>query len=156
MSNKRLNAGLLSPQDMIDIKSHINAIEQIIKNKIISMDSDERRKHGSVNETNKLFINKIEDVLQNYPDYIPPRFDVQIFQSEKIQRELLEQQIDANAIVSYQLESAKIAYDFNNYKSALAVYAFLQFMSEQYNDSTATQLVLDLKEFFPRTKQEEA
>ena len=155
MSNNRLNAGALTAQDLSDIKSHLDAIELIVKNKIIDLSVDDRRKYGSVNETNKLFINKIENVIENYPDMLPPRFDIRQFRADKEQRELLEQQIDAMNIVSYQLQSTKIANDFNNYKAALSVYAYLQFISEQYNDSTAAQLVLDLKEFFPRSRNEE-
>ncbi len=154
MSINRLDAGGLTPQNLLDIKTHINAIEQIIRGRIIDLDPEERRKHGSVNEINKLFINKVEDVLTNYPDFTPPRFDMLLFKAEKEQREILEQEIDAVAIVSYQLISAKIAYDFNNYKAALSVYAYMQFLAEQFNDSTAAQIVADLKEFFPRSKPE--
>ena len=155
MSIPRLEGSLLPLQDIQGITQRVIDIRNIADGKIISLTPDDRRKYGSVNETNKLFINKIVDLMNLYPQFVPPTFDRLKFDSDYNFRTELERITDQMQVLSTLLESGKIAYDYNNYKASLAIYGYIQYLGNMCNDALARSAAEELATFFSRTRTEE-
>ncbi len=152
MANPRLEAGDLTVQDLQQLEQLLATIDGLVTNRTINLNNEERRKYGSVNETNKLIINKVADMIDTYPALIPPRLDVAQFKHDQEMRLTLERRIDKMQTLTYLLECAKIAYDYNNYHDALKFYNYVNFIADNENDSTALQVQEELKSFFTKTK----
>ena len=155
MSIPRLEGSSLSLQDVQRLTQSVTGIRTAADGKIISLSPDERRKYGSVNEANKLFINKIAEYIAQYPQFVPPTLDPIKFTDDYNYRIEFERIVDQIQAVATMLENAKIAYDYNNYKAALAVYSFIQFLASSCNDALARSAAEELAAFFTRTRTEE-
>lgn len=140
----------LSAEDKIQIDTLINQLENLLQGKLSAMTENERLVYGSVNEQNKLLINKVHDYQQQHPTMSAPEVDWEEFETDYQSRTFLETRLTTLRSIAYRMESTKILHDYDNYQDALIDYGYAQY-KKGAGESGYTEKVAELKQFFPRT-----
>ena len=104
----------------------------------------------SVNEQNKLLVNKVRDYQQSSPAMSSPDVDWTEFESDFQARAFLESRAARLSSLAYQMQSTKILHDNDNYQDALNDYAYAQY-KKGANEPGFTEKVAEIKQFFPRS-----
>lgn len=140
----------LQAEEVTKIDASIDALEQALADKKRNLTPEERQRFGSINETNKLFVNKVYDYCKAQPGYCSPDVDWAEFAADYNDRAILETRINRLRSILEMMENAKILHDYDNFQNALVDYSFTQYKK----DTTAGGFVTkynELKQFFPRT-----
>lgn len=132
------------------IANNLTALEAIINPKLKNLTPDERKKYGSVNEQNKLIVNKTKDYRNSQPNLSSPDVDWVEFQNDYDSREFIQSTITRLQTILDGLDNNKILHDFDNYQAALTDYGY-----SQYKAGTKTAgyeaKVNEIAQFFNRT-----
>lgn len=150
MPLKDLIQNLLTAADITEITKALDAIEIAIKNKMVNLTPEERQKYGSINEQNKLLVNKINDYHSSHPQYDSPKVDWTEFAADFAIRPVLEKLISRMRSIAEQLDDTKILHDNDNYQQALAQYGYVSYLADQ-NEPGITTVKEDLAQFFNRS-----
>ena len=75
MPINNLNNAHLTEAQMNEIKTALSTLETALSALNVTLTPEERRTYGSVNEQNKLLINKVWDYRQNSPNLSQPDLD---------------------------------------------------------------------------------
>jgi hypothetical protein len=140
----------LSASEMQALDSLITQVEAIILPKSVGLTPQQRQELGSINEKNKLFVNKVADFMENHPQHNTQDIDIIQFKEDLNSREFLETRISRLQNLVDMMTNSKILHDHDNYQDALGYYDYLQFRSKR-GIAGVSQLVAELKQFFPRT-----
>ena len=124
---KNLIENQMSAAEMTAIDDLITQLEAALKGKLSALTEAERVKFGSINEQNKLLVNKVLDYQKNSPALSSPDVDWAEFQSDFEARAFLESRSDRLKSLVYQMQSTKILHDNDNYQDALSDYAYSQY-----------------------------
>lgn len=143
------------PADVTAIDAAIDDLENAVKDKIRNLGPDERRTYGSVNETNKLFVNKVRDYRLAQPVLSSPDVNWDEFIADHEDRRLLETRINRIHSILEGLQNAKILHDYDNFQNSLVDYAYTQYKKDTEAGGYLTKFN-ELKQFFPRTSSASA
>lgn len=144
--------------DRTAIQDLITDLEAQFAGKTVSLSESERSRYGSVNEQNKLVINKARDYRQSQSTLSSPDVDWTEFEADFQARAFLESAINRLKALLYALEGTKIMHDYDNFQDALQDYAYSQYKKSTGADGYAAK-VEDFKQFFvksPKPKPPEA
>lgn len=140
----------LTQADRDEIDSHIAQIEAILSGKLEALTEKERSKYASINEHNKLLVNKVRDYRQHSPDISSPDVDWDEFEADYQARVFLETRSTRLFSLVSRMQSTKILHDFDNFQDALRDYAYAQYKKDVSEPGYA-QKVAEIKQFFNRT-----
>lgn len=140
----------LTEEEIEQLKYHLAQIENILRGKLVVLSSKERSQFGSVNENNKLIINKVSQYHESEPSMSSPDVDWEEFTRDYKMRGFIEDFLLRMSSLMYDLESTKILHDYDNYRDALTDYAYAQYKNNSA-DGRFNQKVAELKQFFNRT-----
>lgn len=132
------------------IQNALTTLQTALTPKLANLTPEERQQFGSVNEQNKLIINKVKDYRDNQPNLSSPDIDWAEYIEDYNSRSFLQTSIEQLAELMRGMENAKILHDWDNYQAALIDYKYTQYK----NNSGATGYVTketELKQFFNRT-----
>lgn len=132
------------------INDLIAELEGALAGKLAALTEEERVELGSINEQNKLLVNKVHDYRQNSPNLSSPDVDWAEFESDYQSRVFLESCADRLKSLVYQMQSTKILHDHDNYQDALSDYAYAQY-KKGAGEPGYTEKVAEIKQFFART-----
>ena len=130
--------------------SLIDQLQTLLQSKLVQLNAEERKKYGSVNEQNKLLINKVRDYSRAMPNLRDPDVDWTEFEADYLDRETLEMLSTRLLSFVYALESTKIVHDYDNYHASLNDYSHAQYRAER-KQAEYIQKVNDLQQLFPRS-----
>jgi hypothetical protein len=150
MPLKDLIQNQLSVGDLDNINKALDNIQSIIAGKMVNLTPDERQKYGSINEQNKLMVNKVNDVHNSHPQFDSVKVDWAEFSSDFAIRGTLEKIISCLQSLSEQFDDTQILHDNDNYQQALAQYSYISYLSDQ-NEPGITTVKEDIAQFFNRT-----
>lgn len=139
----------LAVNERAQIQDLIAELEGALEGKLTALTEEERVRYGSINEQNKLLVNKVRDYRANQPQLSSPDVDWNEFDSDFISRAFLEGCADRLKSLVYRLQSTKIMHDHDNYQDALADYAYSQY-KKGAGEPGYTEKVAELKQFFNR------
>lgn len=105
----------------------LNSLETELTPKLANLSADERQQYGSVNEQNKLIINKVKDYHESQPGLSSPDVDWVEFKDDFATREFLQLTIQRLQSLIDGLNNAKILHDWDNYQAALTDYDFAKY-----------------------------
>ncbi|HMS41547.1 MAG TPA: hypothetical protein PKE69_15045, partial [Pyrinomonadaceae bacterium] len=125
-------------------------LETAVAGKLTALTEEERIRYGSVNEQNKLLVNKTRDYRQNQPALSSPDVDWTEFESDYESRAFLESIAQRLSSVAYQMQSTKILHDHDNYQDSLSDYSYAQY-KKGAGEAGYTEKVAEMKQFFNRT-----
>ena len=115
-----------------------------------NLSEEERQKYGSVNETNKLFVNKDREYFITQASLASPDVDWVEFEADFQDRTFADTRLDRIATLTRMLSDFKIVHDFDNYKDALTDYDYSKYKAGTKTPGY-TEKVDELKQFFPNT-----
>nr|WP_315257241.1 hypothetical protein [uncultured Flavobacterium sp.] len=109
------------------VGASLTALETALNAKIKNLSAEERQKYGSVNEQNKLIVNKVKDYRASQPSLSSPDVDWVEFQSDFDSRDFLQSTIGRLQTLIDGLTNNKILHDYDNYQAALTDYDFSKY-----------------------------
>lgn len=132
------------------ISTALQDLQTALSGKVATLTPEERQQFGSVNEQNKLIINKVKDYRDSDPQLSSPEVDWEEFDNDFVSRNFLQSLTNSLTELSRGLENAKILHDWDNYQASLIDYQY----SVYRNDSGSTGFhtkVDEIRQFFNRT-----
>ncbi|MBI1224742.1 MAG: hypothetical protein GC192_05860 [Bacteroidetes bacterium] len=146
-----LNNQHFSPEDRTAINDSLAAIEAIVAPYSRNLTRAQRQKYGSINEKNKLLVNKVNDYHSNQPALDCPDTDWTEFTNDMLDRKFIEGTNLRLNTLTYTLESIKIMHDYDNYQAALLENKYTTYKLSTPNGSDWQTKHEELQQFFPNT-----
>jgi hypothetical protein len=116
----------------------------------INLSAEDRQRYGSINEQNKLLVNKTMDYHNSQPALQTPHVNWTEFANDYTSRNNMENMIARLESLTTRLKNAKILHDYDNYQAALADYAYTNFMAG--TGTTGYEIKMnEMRQFFTRT-----
>ena len=150
MAINNLGVNHLTPQQKTDIDNALSVIENSLTGSTQNLSAEERQKYGSVNETNKLFVNKCREYQQTQANLATPDVDWVEFEADFQDRTFADTRLDRLATLTRMLSDFKIVHDYDNYQDALIDYDYSKYKAGTKTPGF-TEKVEELKQFFPNT-----
>jgi patatin-like phospholipase/acyl hydrolase len=135
-------------QEMQDVDTALQTIEDIIRAKSKNFTPDERQKYGSINEQNKLLVNKVLDYQKNQPQLASTDVDWKEYNEDFSDRSFLDTRLNRLEGIQEMMNDTKIAHDFDNYQAALTDYDYTKYKASTNAPGFGAKAE-DLKQFFP-------
>ncbi|WP_300568830.1 hypothetical protein [Flavobacterium sp.] len=129
------------------INNAVDALEAALSPKMANLSPDERQQYGSVNEQNKLIINKVKDFRDLQPNLSSTDVDWTEFANDYDTRAYIQGNIQRLQSLIDGLNNAKVLHDWDNYQAALTDYDFAKYKSTTQAVGFQTK-VNELKQFF--------
>lgn len=145
----------LTAAERTAIDGLIAQLEAALAGKLTALTEEERSRYGSINEQNKLLVNKVHDYAANNPSMSAPEVDWTEFEADYQSRRFLESRSEKLRSLAYQMQSTKILHDHDNYQDALTDYGYAQY-KKGANENGYAEKVADLKQFFPKSGRTKA
>jgi hypothetical protein len=128
----------------------LGALETALAIINVNLSAEDRQRYGSINEQNKLLVNKTMDYHNNQPALQTPHINWTEFANDYTSRSNMESMIARLESLTTRLKNAKILHDYDNYQAALADYAYTNFMAGTGTTGYETKMN-EMKQFFSRT-----
>ena len=150
MAITNLNNTHLTATQLTDAQDALTQLETALQVINVNLSSEDRQKYGSINEQNKLFVNKVYDFNESQPTLSSPDVDWEEFNRDFTSRTNLEAIIARLDSLSTKLKNAKILHDYDNYQAALTDYAYTNYKAGTASPGFETK-VNETKQFFSKT-----
>lgn len=150
MPLKDLIQNQLTAADKQAIDQHIAGILSVIAGKTISLSPEERQKYGSINEKNKLIVEKVKMYQQSHPQFNSAKVNWAEFDEDFNTRTYLEARIAQLQGITAQFNDNKTLHDYDNYQDALSQYRYVKYLASE-DTPGIFPIQEDLQQFFPRT-----
>ena len=150
MALTNLNNNHLTAANVTAAKNALTQLETALASINATLTADDRQKYGSINEQNKLFVNKVYDYNQNQPALSTTQVTWAEFNNDYNSRLNMENFIVRLESLITKLKNAKILHDYDNFQAALVDYAYTNFMAGTGAPGYETKQN-ELKQFFSKT-----
>ena len=150
MAITNLNNTHLTAQQITDAQNALTDLETALQIINVNLSAEDRQKYGSINEQNKLFVNKVYDFHKSQPALSSSDVDWEEFENDYNSRKHLEAFITRLDSLSTKLKNAKILHDYDNYQAALTDYAYTNYKAGTASPGFETKLN-ETKQFFGKT-----
>lgn len=140
----------LTEAELTAVRDALTALETTLQNVNVPLTPEDRSRYGSINEQNKLLVNKVNDYRTNSPELSTEDVDWEEFTRDYTSRLNYENIVHRPEALSVNLRNAKILHDFDNYQSALADYSYTSYHAGAAHIGYETKYN-ELKQFFNRT-----
>ncbi len=148
MPLENMNSRHFSAQEKAKIENSLAQLEADLASKLINLTPDERKQYGSVNERNKLVINKVKQLADTQPDLKSPDVNWTEFYADFDSREFWESVLGRIKRLFNDGTSSKMLHDYDNYKEALKEYEYAKYKNKMEAPGFAVK-VKELRQFFP-------
>lgn len=129
------------------VNDAIASLELATSTKLANLTPSERQQYGSVNEQNKLIINKVKSYKDTQPALSSPDVDWVEFDNDYDTREFLQSVIQRIQSLMVGLVNAKILHDYDNYGASLTDYDYTKYKAKTNAVGYQTKAT-DLGQFF--------
>lgn len=150
MALTNLNNNHLAAANVTAAKTALTQLETALASINVNLTAEDRQKYGSINEQNKLFVNKVYDFNQNQPNLSTSQVTWTEFNNDYNSRLNMENLINRLESLTTKLKNAKTLHDYDNFQAALVDYAFTNFMAGTGASGYETKQS-ELKQFFSKT-----
>jgi len=150
MPFENLNSNHYLPAERTAVNTNLAALEASLIPRIKNLNAEERQKYGSINEQNKLIVNKVKDYRSSQPNLSSPDVDWAEFQNDFDSRDFLQATILRLQNLIDGLSNNKILHDFDNYQAALTDYDYSKYKAAT-KVSGFENKVNEMGQFFNRT-----
>lgn len=145
-----LNSAHLTEAQVTAAQNALTELENALAIITVQLTPEDRQKYGSINEQNKLLVNKVKDFRQSNPNLSVSDVDWDEFDKDFASRNLFESLINRLNALVIKLQGAKILHDYDNYQAALDDYAYTTYRAATGADGYENKYN-ELKQFFGRT-----
>jgi hypothetical protein len=129
------------------VTNALASLELAFSTKLANLTASERQQYGSVNEQNKLIINKVKSFHEAQPALSSPDIDWAEFNSDFDTREFIQNSMQRLQSLLDGLGNAKILHDYDNYQAALTDYDYAKYKASTSAVGFQTK-VAELGQFF--------
>ena len=136
-----------TPAEKTTINGLMTQLETALANKTANLTPEERKKYGSINEQNKLVVNKVKDFRDNQPALSSADVDWTEFAADFDDRAFKQALLIRFATLSDGLNNSKILQDFDNFQAALTDYEYAKYKANA-NAQGYSQKVAEIAQFF--------
>ena len=150
MAITNLNNTHLTAAQLTDAQDALTQLETALQVINVNLSAEDRQKYGSINEQNKLFVNKVYDFNESQPTLSSTDVDWEEFNRDFTSRTNLEAIIARLDSLSTKLKNAKILHDYDNYQAALTDYAYTNYKAGTASPGFETKMN-ETKQFFGKT-----
>lgn len=120
----------------------------VMAGKSTNLTEKERQLYGSINEQNKLVVQKVLQYCLSNPEVLPNHIDKPELDRDYAGRNTLEIWEDEQKLLLSNIQNAKILLDYDVFQSCLTIYRNVKYMAGE-NVPGMTAIYNDLKQFFP-------
>ncbi|MFP3593251.1 hypothetical protein [Chryseobacterium sp. SIMBA_038] len=145
-----LNNTHLTTAQVDTAKTSLTTLEAALESINVNLSAEDRQKYGSINEQNKLFVNKVYDFNKNQPELSAIEVDWAEFGNDYTSRQNYEGLIARLDSLVTRLKNAKTLHDYDNYQAALTDYAFTAYKAGTASPGYEVKQN-ELKQFFSKT-----
>ena len=145
-----LNSAHLTEAQVTAAQNALAELENALAIITVQLTPEDRQKYGSINEQNKLLVNKVKDFRQSNPNLSVSDVDWDEFDKDFASRNVFESLINRLNALVIKLQGAKILHDYDNYQAALDDYAYTTYRAATGADGYENKYN-ELKQFFGRT-----
>ena len=145
-----LNSAHLTEAEVTAAQNALTELENALAIITVQLTPEDRQKYGSINEQNKLLVNKVKDFRQSNPNLSVSDVDWEEFDKDFASRNVFESLINRLNALVIKLQGAKILHDYDNYQAALDDYAYTTYRAATGADGYENKYN-ELKQFFGRT-----
>ena len=145
-----LNCAHLTEAQVTAAQNALTELENALAIITVQLTPEDRQKYGSINEQNKLLVNKVKDFRQSNPNLSVSDVDWDEFDKDFASRNVFESLINRLNALVIKLQGAKILHDYDNYQAALDDYAYTTYRAATGADGYENKYN-ELKQFFGRT-----
>jgi len=150
MALVNMNSNHFTDNEKTNILNTLTAVETALAKGLVNLSNEERQKFGSINEQNKLVVNKVKEFYDNQPTLGSPDVDWVEFNNDYDSRKFIEDVLLRLEALRKGLESAKILHDYDNYQASLIEYGYAQY--KKGSGAVGYDAKIDaLKQFFTRS-----
>ena len=139
---------MFTEEELTETNTNLDALLTLANKNAPGLTPEQRSAYGSINETNKLLVNKAKIIMQENPKYIPTFVNTEEFEKDFVAREHIETMIRKLDQIRLKLNDTKILLDNDNYMDAMAYYRAVRYFANEH-DQEAMPLYNELKQFFP-------
>lgn len=151
MSITNLNQTHLTAAEVTAALNALTVLETAFEKVHVNLTPQDRQRYGSINEQNKLLVNKVFDFNKSQPDKSSGEVDWDEFTRDFESRVLYEGLISKLESLVIRLTNAKILHDYDNYQAALTDYAYTSYKTGAKAPGYETKY-LELRQFFTPAK----
>ena len=134
--------------DQTSFNTTMTAVEAIFTAKTQNLSEDENNKYGTIDETNKLMVNKVSDYSVNQPALRSPDVDWTEFAADGFDRKFLEASILRLQALTQTLIETRRLHDYDNFQNALVDYKYTQYKADTQAGTGFDTKAAELKQFF--------
>jgi hypothetical protein len=129
------------------VTTALDSLELAVASKLANLSASERQQYGSVNEQNKLVINKVKSYHDVQPALSSPDIDWTEFNNDFETRDFLQSSMQRLQSLIDGLGNAKILHDYDNFQAALTDYDYAKYKASTSAVGYQTK-VAELGQFF--------
>jgi hypothetical protein len=136
--------------ELATLRTYYNSFKAILVPKFINLEPEDRIKYGSINEKNKMIINKVRDYRDNMPGLSNPDINWVNFAKNATTRKNYMLVIDMINEINELCNDPRTMVDYVLYGDASRDYKFTKYKAEDDGAGTGgyEQKYNDLKQFF--------
>lgn len=116
-----------TPEEVIAVNDALTALEVALTPKLANLSAEERKQYGSINEQNKLIVNKVKDYYDTQPGLSSPDVDWDEFNSDYDSRTVVRSVLQRMEALHTGINNARILHDWDNYHAALTDYDYAKY-----------------------------
>ena len=147
MPFENLNSVHYTAAEKTAVNTAVTSLETALSTKLANLSPEERQQYGSVNEQNKLIINKVKDYRDSQPNLSSPDVDWIEFANDFDTRAFLQTTIQRLQSLMDGMNNAKILHDWDNYQASLNDYDYAKYKAS--TNATGYQVkVSEVGQFF--------
>lgn len=155
MKTEDLIQVVYSTEVLTNCEQNLSGMEEFANLHARDLSAEDRVSYGSINETNKLLVNKGQIIMEQNPELIPQFVDFEEFGRDFIAREQIEKVLLRLEVIKQKLTNTKILLDHDNYHDVLAFYRSVRYLAKEQVQG-AIPIYDELKQYFPHTKSKKS
>lgn len=117
--------------ELATLNQAIQSISGVLNGKVVNLTPDQRQQYGSINEENKLLVNKVKDSEANFPEFHPSWLDKDEFDADYTARSQMESLVERLQSIAEKFTDTKILLDHDNLNYAVSYYRYIKMLSTQ-------------------------
>lgn len=149
MKNNDVIQVVYTTEEQTALETNLSALEDFAAKNAPNLNAEDRQQYGSIQDTNKLLVNKCKTLMEQNERLIPAFVNKEEFQRDYDARVFIEKTLLRLESVKRQLEDTKILLDYDNYQDSMAFYRSVRYYANE-QEEFAIPVYDELKKYFPR------
>jgi len=135
--------------DQTAFNTAMTTIETLVLDRLHNLDDAENETYGTINENNKLLVNKVRDYNNTQPALSSTDVDWAEFERDYFDRAFLENAALRLTALALAMTETRRMHDYDNFQNSLVDYAYTQYKNRTSPGLGYDAKEAELKQFFP-------